>query len=286
MPKKQISQKNFSSVEELRNAIVERYPDLSKRLQQVGRYVIDRQNDFAIETVATIADRSGVHASAVVRFAKEFGFDGANSMQRLFREKLIAERNVSDYKTRIRTASKSSDVGNDQEKPPISEQLVMASIDSMQRLANSDVDEFVRRVAEAISSAESVYIAGWRRSSAIAMYLAYALGRARKKNLLIDGRGGFHFDQIGQSDNSDLLIVTSFYPYAEESIAVAKHAKTNNTPIALISDSELSPIGSISDFKVLVQDPEVMGFRSLSSTFCIAQAVVIEYLSVSADRKQ
>ncbi|MBL8630874.1 MAG: MurR/RpiR family transcriptional regulator, partial [Rhodospirillaceae bacterium] len=78
------------TAQELRTVILERYDSLSSRLQQIARYVLDEPNELALETLAVIADRSGVQPSAIVRFAKSFGFDGASQMQRLFRDGLLS----------------------------------------------------------------------------------------------------------------------------------------------------------------------------------------------------
>ena len=78
------------TAEELRAAILVRYESLSKRLQQIARYVLDEPNAMALETLAVLAERTGVQPSAIVRFAKSFGFDGATQMQRLFRDGLLS----------------------------------------------------------------------------------------------------------------------------------------------------------------------------------------------------
>ena len=61
--------------EELRAAILDSYEDLSKRLQQIARYVLDEPNAVALETLAVIGERAGVQPSAIVRFAKAIGFE-------------------------------------------------------------------------------------------------------------------------------------------------------------------------------------------------------------------
>ena len=44
-----------TSADELRAAILERYEGLSKRLQQIARYVLDEPNAVALETLAVLA---------------------------------------------------------------------------------------------------------------------------------------------------------------------------------------------------------------------------------------
>ena len=91
--------------EEFRTLLLERYDRLSKRLQQVARYVLDEPNELALETLAVIAERCGVQPSAIVRFAKSFGFSGASQMQRLFRDGLLSANAALGYGERVRRFS-------------------------------------------------------------------------------------------------------------------------------------------------------------------------------------
>ena len=91
--------------EELRAAILDRYEDLSKRLQQIARYVLDEPNAVALETLAVIGERAGVQPSAIVRFAKAIGFESASQMQKVIRDGLIAGSAVLGYSERVRQFS-------------------------------------------------------------------------------------------------------------------------------------------------------------------------------------
>ena len=91
-----------TTAEELRAAILERYESLSKRLQQIASYVLDEPNAVALETLAVLSERIGVQPSAIVRFAKSFGFDGATQMQRLFRDGLLLGAHSLGYSERVR----------------------------------------------------------------------------------------------------------------------------------------------------------------------------------------
>ena len=97
-----------TTVDELRAEILKRYDGLSKRLQQIARYVLDEPNELALETLAVIADRSGVQPSAIVRFAKGFGFDGASQMQRLFRDGLLSSHAALGYSERVRNYTRAA----------------------------------------------------------------------------------------------------------------------------------------------------------------------------------
>ena len=66
-----------------------RYEALSPHLQRLARLALEDPNAFALETVAGIATRAGVQPSTVIRFSKEFGFEGFSSLQKVFRLRLI-----------------------------------------------------------------------------------------------------------------------------------------------------------------------------------------------------
>src|SRR3546814_5566981 len=78
-------------------------------LQQIARYVLDEPSAVALETLAVLADRTGVQPSAIVRFAKSFGFDGATQMQRLFRDGLLSGNATLGYSERVREFTRAVD---------------------------------------------------------------------------------------------------------------------------------------------------------------------------------
>src|SRR3546814_20336799 len=92
-----------ATAEEFRALVLAHYDGLSRRLQQIARYVLDHPNEVALETLAVIAQRAAVQPSAIVRFAKGFGFAGASQMQRLFRrseERRVGKECVSTCRSR------------------------------------------------------------------------------------------------------------------------------------------------------------------------------------------
>ena len=98
-----------TNFDELKQALSERYPDLSPQLQRIARFALDRPNELALGTVAAIADAAGVQPSAMVRFANALDFGGFSQMQLIFRERLV-ERSAS-YRERIEQMRQSRRAG-------------------------------------------------------------------------------------------------------------------------------------------------------------------------------
>lgn len=276
----------YGSVEELREDVIRRHPTLSKRLQQVGEYLIDYENDFAIETVAMIAERSGVQPSAVVRFAKEFGFNGASSLQRLLRERLISGRERAPYRERIRNVKTKESAGAHFDIDTFFEEYIEASVNSLQALGTDKTAEKITNFASEIAKANIVYITGVRRAFPVSTYFEYALGNAGKRSILVDTVGALHNVQVQNCRNDDLILATSFQPHAPETIAVCERAKQNGARIALLTDSEISPVARLADTILIVRDAKLFGFRSLSSTLSVAQAIVVTYIADTENEKK
>lgn len=273
-----------TSAEELRAAILERYDQLSKRLQQIARYVLDEPNEMALETLAVISDRCGVQPSAIVRFAKTFGYPGASQMQRLFRDGLLSGHAALGYGERVRhfneAVAKKADGGAD-----VLAEFVEGNTIALQNLAQTVSEDDMSKAVKMIDKAETVYVVGFRRSFPVSSYLAYSLQQVNKRTLFIDGVAGLTKQQVQTIGPKDVLIAVSYHPYAEETIQAVEMAAARGASILSISDSLVSPIAKPATLVLHVRESEVRTFRSLAASICLAQALVIGFAFESSKEK-
>lgn len=271
-----------ASAEELREAILARYDSLSKRLQQIARYVLDEPNAVALETLAVLSERSGVQPSAIVRFAKTFGFDGATQMQRLFRDGLLSANASLGYSERVREFAKAVDGKRVDDPGQVLTEFVEGNVLAMQHLGDSLDRTRLAGAVELISQAATVYVAGFRRSFPVAAYLAYSLHQVDKKTVFIDSVGGMTRQQIHGISPDDLLLLVSYRPYAEEAVHLIDAAVDCGAGVLSITDSPVSPVAKPATLVLQVKEAEIRKFRSLSTSMCLAQALVISYAFASA----
>ncbi|SFG08042.1 transcriptional regulator, RpiR family [Novosphingobium sp. CF614] len=265
------------SAQQLREAILERFDELSPRLQQIGRYILDDPNSAGVETLAVISDRTGAPPSAIVRFAQTFGFNGAASMQRLLKDQLLAARPESGYHRRAREFLEGAEDTPLPGPVDLLAEFAGASALALEHLLQSvDHDRFEECVAM-LREAETVHVAGFRRSFPVAAYLAYSLQRGGKRAILVDGIGGMAGLQANRIGKGDLLVGISFSPYADEMVSLAEHVAQAGTPIAIITDSPVGPVAKPANCLLQVRDTEVRGFRTLSGSMCLVQALAISY---------
>lgn len=272
------------TVEQLRTMILERYDELSGRLKQVARYILDEPNAAALETLAEIGQRCGAQPSAIVRFAQAFGFDGAGPMQRLLKQDLLKQDTPLAYAERARRFS--DRMGSTAAGSPsrLLTELIEGTVLALPMLNETIEAAALEDATRKITKAETVYVAGFRRSFAAAAYLTYSLQQSHKRAVLVDGVGGLVAHQAQGISKKDLAIAISFSPYAEETMQVIKVAVANGAQVIAITDSMVSPIAKAAGLVLQVRDAEIRGFRSLASSMCLVQALAIAHAFDSTEK--
>ena len=265
-----------ATAEQLRAEIVRRYETLSKRLKQIARYILDEPNDIALETLAVIAARCGVQPSAIVRFAKSFGFEGASQMQRLFRDGLLSNNAALGYSERVRQLGETAD-NNGADPAELLAEFVEGNTLALQNLMQTVSGADMKAAVDAIAAANTVHVVGFRRSFPVASYIAYSLLQAGKRAIFIDGVGGLGRQQVQAMGEQDLLIAISYQPYSEETVAIVEAVRGRGHQVLAISDSLVSPVAKPAQHVLQVRESEVRKFRSLSASMCLAQALVINF---------
>lgn len=261
------------TMDALREAITNRFPNLSKRLQEIARFALDHPNDMAIETVAVIAKRAGVQPSALIRFANAFGYSGYSEMQRIFQSALL-ER-VPSYSERMRQSMAMEGNTSLNDASEVLQEFCTGNIVSLRHLSDVISGAKLEQALDMLSHARVIHLLGLRRSFPVAAYLAYALAHSERCAHLLSGVAGMLSEQAALMSPDDVLISVSANPYAPETVAATEAAADRKIPIIAITDSQLSPIARLADLVFCVHDAELRGFRSLTATLCLAQTLTV-----------
>lgn len=262
--------KNLS---ELQDQIRTRYGELSKRLQQVAKYLIDNKNIVAMQTVAAIAKEAGVPPSTLIRFASTFGFSGFNEMKQIFRLDLVKE--TASYTERARLFREMEGDASVEQPHEILQEFVRANTQSMQQLVLHTPEAELRQAVELLADAETIYVMGSRRSFSAAVYLRYALSHLERRTVLLDGLGGMLAEQLALMGSRDVVVSISFSPYAEETVTVSQKAAQVGARQIVVTDSQISPMASLSDVCFVIKEAQVDAFRSQAATLCLLQSLAV-----------
>ncbi len=255
-------------------AIRTEFASLSRQLKLIARYVEEHRDQIGLDRIQDVARISGVQPSAVIRFAKRFGFSGYTEMQKIFRDGIAQQIAPSrNYQARIRSVI---DAAQGQlSSADIADEFIGGSIAGMQEfkrdLHSSTFDDAVALLVDA----PSVWVMGLRRSFAVASYLAYALQHTDKRVELVSGIGGMVEGQVRGMRAGDVMLVVSFSPYAEESLQCARLAAVRGGRVLAITDSQMSPLAALSTVTLVVHESSTFGFRALTNTMCLAQSLFI-----------
>ncbi|MCE0493686.1 MurR/RpiR family transcriptional regulator [Vibrio salinus] len=274
-----------TNLTELQDQIRERYSQLSKRLKQVAEYVLDNAQSTAFDTVAVIADNAGVPPSTLIRFANAFGYSGFNEMKQLFRKNLLEE--TTSYTDRVRLLKElDEDIEPADQPSTILHEFSRANSQAMHNLALQIAGEDLSKAVDLLVKAKSVHVIGLGRSFSVASYLAYALRHLNNRVFLVDGLGGMFREQVNMIESEDVLIAVSFTPYAKEAVIATEAASKVGAKQLIITDSQISPLASMSDICFYVKEAEVDGFRSQAASMCLAQTLAVSLAFQVNDAKK
>jgi len=261
------------SVEALHRLIAEQQQQLSARLKLVAAYLVEHPQQVAFSTLAEIAKAAGVHASTLVRFANNFGFNGFSELQKLYKNQLL--QHPSNYRERISQLKRAND--NDQSSTPT--QLLHEFIDGNQLalslLQQQIAPELLDASVETLMNASEVFICGIRRVYPVATFLNYTLSQMDVRCSLIDGQSSMQTEQAKWMNKDSALIAITFNPYGKIPRKTVELAKAQGSKIILITDNELCPLAPLVDHLFIVREAEVRAFRSLNSTLCLAQTLCV-----------
>lgn len=262
-----------ATLEQLRSTLASEHDSLSRRLKEVSSYVSDNPQSIAIDTAAVIADKAGVHASTLVRFANHFGFNGFTELQQLFKDYI--HENYTDYGARIRQLQQSLGEQGDVSPNQLLNEFTESNLLSLQYLRDSIDLDALNSAVNLLDTATTIHVCGIRRAFPVAMSIVYALNHMHVNCHAIDGLGLMHSEQASCISANDVLIAITFSPYADVTQAMIKTAKANSADVILITDDSDCPGIDYANVVLTVQDAEVRSFRSLSSSMCLAQTLCV-----------
>ncbi len=273
MPKK-----SPAVVDQLLRSIADQYEQLPRQLKSVAGYVEQNRPSLVMDRVSDIAGRCGVHPSAVVRFAQHFGFAGFGELQAVFRRAYASGYPPPlSYKERIRKLMHDQHAGHHEKLAAgtVAQNFIAGSRTGLDDLAANFDEAAFEAAVKLLDKAETIYVAGVRRSYPVASYTAYALQHTQKRIIQISGLGGMTRHQIYSIGKGDVLFAITFAPYGRETQFCAKVARQQGAEILLVTDSRLSALAKQARVVLAVKESSVFAFRSLTNTMALCQALFV-----------
>ncbi len=264
-----------SNYEELKEAIGREYPEMSKQLQRIARFVLERPDPLALDTVAAIAKAAHVQPSSMIRFANALGFSGFSEMQQIFRGHLVARS--ASYRERIAEMRRNRSAGGNggDAAAGVLHQFVSESIDELGHLEEAVAAPQFRAAVRLLAGARRIHVVAQRRAFPVAFYFAYALNQLELTTHLLDGVGGMLRELVRGIQPKEVLLAVSFRNYSPDVIETAAACHARGIPVLAMTDSALSPLKPYARIAFELGDDSRRPFRSLVGPLCLAQALVV-----------
>ncbi|HTH62182.1 MAG TPA: MurR/RpiR family transcriptional regulator [Paraburkholderia sp.] len=264
-------------VDDLMQRIAHDFESLPRQLKSVATYMEQNRASVMMDRTSDIAARCGVHPSAVVRFAQRFGFSGFSDLQAVFRQAYAGQGAAgTSYQQRIRrlidakAGRASADLGG-----TVAREFIDACRSGLDELEAGLDDAQFDAAVKMLEQADNLYVVGVRRSFPVASYIVYALQHTKKRVHLVSGLGGMYQEQIRGVKKGDVVIAISFAPYGKETQYCLRIAQQHLAKTLVITDSRLSPLARHASAQLYVKEGSAFAFRSLTSTFCLCQALFV-----------
>jgi DNA-binding MurR/RpiR family transcriptional regulator len=263
--------------EGLIRVIHDRHSEMSGSYQKIAVYFTQNPNDIAVASVHSVADKCGVHASGVVRFAQSLGYQGFKDLQTVFRHRLSTA--APGFNARIKALEDELGAREDRSEMGFLRDLVVRDISSLQELLTNVTGQQIAEAVNLMEKADRIYLIGQLRSAPVVELLRYVLTMLGKRATLLDAAGGLATHVAKVIRPTDLLFAVSFRFYANEVVNIVEETASRGVPIVAISDSTLSPFAKDTRVLFAIPEHEYTFSRSLAAPMCLAQALIVALAS-------
>jgi DNA-binding MurR/RpiR family transcriptional regulator len=253
---------------EVEKLISERYQSLPPKLKVAARHVLDAPRDIAIQSMRSVAADAKLQPAAMLRLARELGFDSYESFRALYvnwlsssemtfvaRAKSLRKRRVSDGQEKLFAEMYNTEV---------------VGLDRTLGAANAAAFEAAKKV---LVAARRFYVLGLRSLFPAAYYLDYACRLFSDKSVLVTGVGGAIADELRRATAKDVLVVFSFEPYARLTVEAVQYAVERHVKVVAVTDSVVSPIAESASVVLLAPNAGPALVPSILPAMAAAQAL-------------
>ena len=253
---------------DLVSQITEQFPRLSPQLQQAARFVLDRPDDVALNSMRSVAAEAGVHPATMTRLAHAMQFEGYNQFRHPFQKRM--RFHPADFIGRVQQLQ--ARVGA--ENMAIVDEVMKTTISNLQdSFATNGVEKFVT-CAKALSKGKRVFVAGTRGCYPIIFYFNYVYNVFRTNSVLMDGGGGTFADRLRSFGEGDVIFAASFAPYSQATVKAVRYARDNGGEAVVLTDSMSSPIADKPEQTLIIKNESASFFQSITAAMAAAETLI------------
>jgi DNA-binding MurR/RpiR family transcriptional regulator len=267
-----------STRDDVDELIERRFNDLSRRLQQAARYIVDNPLEVALSSMRAVATRAHVDPSSMVRLAQELGFAGYDDLRDRYRRKLLVDEGAWSGRARHLQTRKnlSSGIG-------LLEEILKQDQINLGTTFSAETNAALEQSTRLVADARSVFVVGLRSLYPIAFYFHYTCRLFNAKTVLLTGTGGTFADDLRLAQREDVMLVFSYRPYSRDAVYAVDFMKNQGAKVIAVTDSRVSPIASKADVAIAVSSKSASLLPSILPFLAIAQSLATLMVSNGGD---
>lgn len=232
---------------------------LSPTHRRIAHFLLFHPGDAVFLSGSDLADRVGVSAPSVSRFAFSLGFDG-----------------YPDLLAFLRAAVAAADT-NDGAETNSYQQVVDAEIQNLRRLQHSlRHPQHLKEIARCLMAASPLISFGLRGAASVATYFGWTVGYLHPNVRTMTCSSSGIFDALSQLEDPGKawLVCFVFARYARDAIEALQYAQRRGIHIVLVSDRWSSSLPIAPDYRLAVDPSGVALFASFVGPMTLANVLI------------
>ncbi len=201
------------------------YDGLSDTYKKIAEFIINNMETATFVSLDELSKRVGVSDATLIRFARELGFEGYQSLRQamldFIRGIIYPSRKLSD-------SAKKKDVQTLEAVRQMDIEFINNSFESIDR------DSF-KQLIQLIISAKRIFCMGWGLSSFLAEYLTFQLQRISYEAQAIIRERRPLVERMLHLTKGDLLIVFDILLYSAEVLEAVEYLHSGGVDVNLVT---------------------------------------------------
>jgi len=254
-------------------------PTLPRGLRSAAKYIIDHPSDFGLDPVRETARKVGVSTHTLIRLAERMGFSSYDDLREPFRHALVSAPG-GDQPTWIEHLGKRGALGKVQaEACHNALSIVQHSLEQLDPAR-------LQRVVALLLNANTVYLAAFRASYAMAFYLHYVGRMALPSLQLIPRHMNSAIDDLHSADEQDVMVAITLTPYSRETIEACQFARRKGLKLILLSDSEIVSPDFSADETLIASARSTHHFGCYAGVMAVIETLLAMLVAQGGDAAQ
>ena len=255
------------------------FPNLSPQLRQAARYVLDRPEEVAINSMRRVAADAEVAPSTMLRLAKALGHEGYEAFRQPFRD--AARRGDGGFSDRADLLQSLIAEGGGGE---LMGRMAAATLDNVEEVLTATRPDTYRRAADIINSAERAWVLGVGGAYGVAHYFTYVGGMVLPHLRLPRAHAAALVDSLFDLTPRDAVVAITFAPYTRETVRAFAHARARKAKTIAITDSRASPLARNADVMILAPTSSPQFFPSYTAATAAVETLLAFMVSAGDKR--